>query len=220
MVHSPQQRKTLEEQTVASDQITQAKGETSASPLGTTLLQLPRQYFRAVFKPSVATYSQANSQASWGLVWIQLFVWAILDAALGVLVNLLSPPATGTSFARFLAFATSYGLVLVVPTLFFLLMGIVYGFARYFGGQGTFLQQCYTSLVLQAPLGIFSKLLALIPGIGRILNSALSIYGIVLQVIVIMAVHRLSRGKAIAAILIPLAMLGALAGIVFLLIRK
>src|SRR5690348_10846340 len=55
---------------------------------------------------------------------------------------------------------------------------------------------------------------------GRILNSVLSLYGIVLQVFVIMAVHRLSRGKAIATILIPLAAGGALAGIVFLLIRK
>jgi hypothetical protein len=48
----------------------------------------------------------------------------------------------------------------------------------------------------------------------------LSLYGIVLQVFVIMAVHRLSRGKAIATILIPLATIGLLALVVLLLMLK
>src|SRR5256712_8410273 len=118
-----------------------------------------------------------------------------------MLVKLISPPADNSVFSRFFAIATSYGLVIVVPALFFLLMGIIYLLAKYFGGQGTFLEQCHTSLSIQAPLGILSKLLALIPGIGRILNSVLSLYGIVLQVLVIMAVHCLCRGKAIATII-------------------
>jgi len=80
--------------------------------------------------------------------------------------------------------------------------------------------ECNSSLYIQAPLGILSKLLALIPGVGRILNSILSLYGIVLQVFVIMAVHRLSRGKAIATILIPVVTIGVIAGVVFLLMRK
>ena len=99
-------------------------------------------------------------------------------------------------------------------------MSIVYWLARNFGGQGTFLEQCNTSLYIQAPLGILSKLLALIPGVGKILNIVLSLYGIVIQVVVIMAVHSLNRGKAIATILLPLATGGVLAGIVFLLIRR
>ncbi len=115
---------------------------------------------------------------------------------------------------------SSIGLVVVLPMLFFLLMGIVYLLARAFGGQGTFLEQCNTSLYIQAPLGIFSKLLALIPIVGRVLNSVLSLYGIVLQVFVIMAVHRLSRGKAITTILIPLVTIGALAVVAILLMHK
>jgi hypothetical protein len=220
MAQSQHQEKTWLEQSTSSDQIAPAKQESSTSPLGATLLQLPQQYFKAIVKPSVASYTQDKGKASWSLVWIQLLSWAILDAALGVLVNLFSPPATSSSFSRFFTIATSYGLVIVVPALFFLLMGIVYGLARYFGAQGSFLEQCNASLSVQAPLGIFSKLLALIPGIGRILNSVLSLYGIILQVIVIIAVHRLSRGKAIATILLPIVTLGVLAGIVFLLIRK
>jgi hypothetical protein len=220
MAQSPNQEKAWVKPPLSSDRNAPAKHDTSTSPLRAALLQLPEQYFKAVVKPSVATYIQDKGNAAWGVVWIQLLAWAILDAALGLLVNLISPPANNSVFSRFFAIATSYGLVIVVPALFFLLMGIIYLLAKYFGGQGTFLEQCHTSLYIQAPLGILSKLLALIPGIGRILNSVLSLYGIVLQVLVIMAVHRLSRGKAIATILLPVVTLGALTGIVFLLIRK
>ena len=220
MAQSPNQEKAGVKPPLSSDRNTPAKHDTSTSPLRAALLQLPQQYFKAVVKPSVATYTQDKGNAAWGVVWIQLLAWAILDAALGLLVNLISPPANNSVFSRFFAIATSYGLVIVVPALFFLLMGIIYLLAKYFGGQGTFLEQCHTSLSIQAPLGILSKLLALIPGIGRILNSVLSLYGIVLQVLVIMAVHRLSRGKAIATILLPVVTLGVLTGIVFLLIRK
>lgn len=219
MAHNPNQEKALVVPPISFDQIGSPKQNGSTAPLRAALLQLPQQYFKAIIKPSVITYTQDKDNASWGLVWIQLLTWAILDAALALLVNLISPPTPGSLFSQFFALATSYGLVVVVPGLFFLLMGIVYGFARYFGGQGTFLEQCNASLSIQAPLGIFSKLLALIPVVGRILNSILSLYGIILQVLVIIAVHRLSLGKAIATILLPIVTLGALAGIVFLLIR-
>jgi len=156
---------------VSLDQATSEKRGNATPSLSKDLLQLPRYYLNALLRPSISTYSRDKGNASWRLVWIQLTTWAILDVALGVLVNLISPPATGTAFLRFFAFATSYGLVVIVPLLFFLLMGVVHLLARYFGGQGSFLELCNSSLYIQAPLGILSKLLALIPGVGRILNS-------------------------------------------------
>ncbi|HLX58641.1 MAG TPA: Yip1 family protein [Ktedonobacteraceae bacterium] len=219
MARSPDQEKARLEQPNFSSQTDLAKCDTSTSPLSAALLRLPQHYFKAVLKPSVGTFTQDEGSASWSLVWIQLLVWSILDAALGVLVNLISRPTTSTPFLRFFALATSYGLVVLVPMLFFLLMGIVYLLSRYLGGQGTFLEQCNVSLYIQAPLGILSKLLALIPGVGRILNSILSLYGIVIQVFAFMAVHRLSRGKAIATILIPLVAIGVFAGAIFLVMK-
>ncbi len=209
-----------DQEKAALEQTGVAKQDSSTSSLSAELLRLPQHYFKAVFRPSVSVFARDKGQASWSLVWVQLLIWAVLDAALGVLVNLISRPSTGTSFLRFFALATTYGLVVVVPALFFLLMGVVYLLSRYIGGQGTFLEQCNASLYIQAPLGIGSKLLALIPGIGRILNSVLSLYGIALQVFAIMAVHRFSRGKAIATILIPLATIGVIAGGIYLLMRK
>jgi hypothetical protein len=220
MARSSNQEKARLEQAHSAKGSTLTTHENSTSPLSAALLRLPQRYFKASLKPSVATFAEDKELASWSLVWIQLLVWAILDAALGVLVNLISRPTTSTPFLRFFALATSYGLVALVPVLFFLLMGIVYLLSRYFGGQGTFLEQCNASLYIQAPLGILSKLLALIPGVGRILNSVLSLYGIAIQVFAIIAVHRLSRGKAIATILIPVVTIGAIAGVVFLLMKK
>jgi hypothetical protein len=208
------------EREISSDQSLLEEQKDSSLPLSVALPQLPYQYFDALIKPSVATFSKEKNSASWGLVCIQLLTWAILDAALGLLVNLISPPATSSPFLQVLSLATSVGLVVVVPLLFFLLMGIVYLFARVLGGQGTFLEQCNTSLSIQLPLGILSKILALIPVVGRLLNSFLSLYGIVLQVFVIMAVHRLSRGRAIVALLLPVVGIVVLTGAIFLIIRK
>ena len=220
MPNSPYQERASLEQLIPSDQAIPSTQADTVPSFSRVLYQLPQRYFNALVKPSVATYTADKGNASWSLVWIQLLAWAVLDAMLGLLVNFIYPPATGTTFSRLFSLATSIGLIGVVPLLFFLLMGIVYLLAKAFGGQGTFLEQCNSSLYIQAPLGIFSKLLALIPIVGRILNSVLSLYGIVLQVFVIMAVHRLSRGKAIVAILIPLVTIGLLAAVIFLLMRK
>src|SRR5712692_1682152 len=220
VARSLDQEKTPSEQTNSSDEIALTTHENSTASLSAALLRLPQRYFKALLRPSVSTFVQDKGQASWSLVWIQLLVWAVLDAALGVLVNFISRPTTSTPFQQFFALATSYGLVVLVPVLFFLLMGIVYLLARSFGGQGTFLEQCNASLYIQAPLGILSKLLALIPGVGRILNFVLSLSAIALQDFAIMAVHRPSRGKAIATILIPVVTIGAIAGVAFLFMQK
>ena len=220
MPNSPYQEQAGLEQLIPTDQATTSTQTDTVPPRSRVLSQLPQRYFNALVQPSVATYTADKVDASWSLVWIQLLAWAILDAMLGLLVNFIYPPATGTTFSRLFSLATSIGLIGVVPLLFFLLMGIVFLLAKAFGGQGTFLEQCNSSLYIQAPLGIFSKLLALIPVVGRVLNSVLSLYGIVLQVFVIMAVHRLSRGKAIATILIPLVTIGLLVAGIFMLMRK
>ncbi len=220
MPNGPSQEQAGLEQLLSLDQENSSTPNYAVLSRGSTLSQLPQHYLKALVKPSVTTYTQDKGDASWSLVWTQLMAWAILDAMLGLLVNFIYPQATGTTFARFFSMATTIGLIVVVPLLFFLLMGIVFLLAKALGGQGTFLEQCNTSLYIQAPLGILSKLLALIPVVGRVLNSLLSIYGIVLQVFVIMAVHRLSKSKAIATILIPLVTIGLLAGIIFLSMRK
>jgi hypothetical protein len=102
--------------------------------------------------------------------------------------------------------SASYGGIIGVPLGFFIWMGLVYLLAKAFNGGGTFLTQSYTSLLFQAPLGVLSGILGLVPYFG-LLSFAVFIYGIVLQVFALMAVHRLSGGKATAVVFLPAAII-------------
>jgi hypothetical protein len=55
-------------------------------------------------------------------------------------------------------------------------------------------------------LGVLSGILGLVPYFGLI-SFAVFIYGIVLQVFALMAVHRLSGGKATAVVFLPAAII-------------
>ncbi len=183
-------------------------------PLGEAIRQLPNQYVRVVTKPSAQTFAQEMGKASWDIVWIQLLVYAVIGAILSYLARLISPnmynftgnTSTATlpaSTLQAITLGTSFGLIVFIPLGFFFSVGILYLIAKAFKGSGTFLQQSYTGLLFGVPIGILSLLLSLIPLLGSIAGFALSIYSIVLNVFSIMAVHRLSGGKATLVVLLP-----------------
>lgn len=174
---------------------------------------------KVVTKPSAATFAEEMGKASWDIIWVQLIAYAVIIAVLGFLRSFTNPTlfgsSTGTSATNIAAVqglvgSVNLGLILIVPIGFFISVGIYYLIARAFRGQGTFKAQSYTQLLFQVPLGIASSVLLLIPFVG-ILGSFLSIYGIVLEVLSLMAVHRFSGGKATAVVLIPIAVLLVLA---------
>lgn len=182
-------------------------------PLGEAIRQLPNQYIRVLTKPSAATFAAEQGKAAWNIVWIQLLIYAIAAAVLGYLAILISPNQFSTAgsstlnpgMVQAISLSAGFGLILIVPIFFFIGVGIYYLVAKAFGGQGTFLAQSYTTLLYGVPIGILSSVLRLIPILGSLAAVALGIYGIVLQVFAIMAVHRLSGGKATAVVLIPVA---------------
>src|SRR5207249_3543683 len=99
----------------------------------------------------------------------------------------------------------------ILPVFFFIGMGILYGLSKAFGGQGGFLTQSYSFLLFDVPLRFLAALVGLIPFAGGLIAFAISIYEIVLSVFAIMAVHRLSGGKATAVVLIPVGVVVLLA---------
>ena len=180
-------------------------------PLGAAIQDLPQQYVKICTRPSVQSFWEEMGKADWTVVWIQLLVLAVISAIFGFLGNLIyhtSVIATGTSadytnLIQAITVGSSVFSIISVPLFFFIGAGVQYLLARAFKGQGSFLQQCYTALLYQVPLGIISRVIGLIPILGGIVAFALAIYGIVLNVFSIMAVHRLSGGKATAVVLIP-----------------
>src|SRR6266702_7498349 len=188
-------------------------------PIGQAIQELPNQYIKVLTKPSAQTFAEEMGKADWAMVWIQLLGLAILGTILGFIRAAIG--LAGSSFVSNNQFNPTALLALSVsgstfsfisvPLAFFILVGIQYLLAKAFQGQGRFLTQSYTTLLFEVPINIVSYLLAFIPILGGIAGFALSIYGIVLNVFAIMAVHRLSGGKAVGVVLIPIAVLILLA---------
>jgi hypothetical protein len=155
-------------------------------------------------KRSAATFAEEQSKASWGSVWFQLIFYALVSAILECVSELITNTTSGGLILIFNIF------FFFTPIIFFITTGIYYLLARAFRGQGTFLAQSYTLLLITVPLGILIALLDLIPGIGRV-GHALGFYIIGLSIRMIMGVHRLSWGKATAVVLIPVAIISIIA---------
>jgi hypothetical protein len=99
--------------------------------------------------------------------------------------------------------------LLFVPLFFFLSIALQYTFARGKGGEGDFLGQTYTNLLFTIPLGIISGVLPLLfgalapitaPALSSLATVALSLYGLVVNIIQIQAAHRLNRAKATSVV--------------------
>ncbi len=182
-------------------------------PIGQAIQELPNQYVKVLTKPSAQSFAEEMGKADWGMLWIQLLIWALIGTILGLIraaiglagISFVSNNTFNPAAITALTVSGSTFSFIFVPVFFFILVGIQYLLAQAFQGQGNFLTQSYTTLLFEVPINIVSYLLAFIPIFGGIAGFALSIYGIVLNVFAIMAVHRLSGGKAVGVVLIPIA---------------
>ena len=174
------------------------------------LRDLPRQYIKVLSIPSARTFAQEIPTARWDMVWLQLGMAVVLEAVFLFLLSLL-PSLHVFAHANTIPFLNNpFSALLTIPLQFFAEMGLLYLLARAMGGKGSFVAQSYTSLLVCVPVNVLlSSLgvaLSLIPVAGValfvLLSLALSIYQIVLQVYALMAVHRLSGGKATSSILL------------------
>jgi hypothetical protein len=185
-------------------------------PVGQAIQELPNQYIKVVTKPSAQTFAEEMGKADWAMVWIQLLALAILGTIFGLIrgaIGLVSNPFVNTGggfnynvFTALTVSGSTFSFI-AVPVAFFIIVGIQYLLAKAFQGQGNFVTQGYSTLLYQVPITVVSYILGLIPIFGGIAGFALYIYSIVLNVFAIMAVHRLSGGKATAVVLIPVAVL-------------
>jgi len=196
-------------------------------PLGEAIRQLPNQYIRVLTKPSAATFAAEQGKAAWNIVWVQLLGIAIITAGLVFLLFQLTLPSTlsssnlpAASIAAIEGVSLGFALFVIVlyPLGFFIGMGIQYLIAKAFGGQGTFVAHSYSNLLYSAPIGVVGLLIGLIPIIGSLAGAALNIYAIVLNVFMIMGVHRMSGGKATMVVLLPTIVLLVLACVIFFIV--
>lgn len=86
-------------------------------------------------------------------------------------------------------------------------VGILYLVARMLGGTGVYGRYAYLVASYGAPLSIVSTLLGFVPFVGGCVGLLLSIYGIILTYFATKVEHGLTQGKAIATVVIPVAIL-------------
>lgn len=192
-------------------------------PLALAIVELPFLYLRALF-PSARLFAAEGERASWGIVWIQILLLILIPGALGLvrgltrdasigaaansqqLYDVLASLSVGTSIVATLI------QVLIVPILFFIGVTIQFLLAKAFRGQGTYLAQSYTALLYQVPLtiihSVITTVLLFLHVAGRLVISpviglALVIYSVLLNIEAIAGVHRLTKGRATAVVLIP-----------------
>jgi hypothetical protein len=111
-----------------------------------------------------------------------------------------------------------------VPVFFFAGVALQYMLSRALEGEGSFLEQVYTNLLFTVPIGIISGVLPIVlvvvaPMTASGLNFTevlVGVYGIILNVLQIQAVHRMTREKSIAVVFLSIMILVVLA-IAFLL---
>ena len=183
-------------------------------PLNEAMRQLPAQYWRVLTHPKVATFAAEEGKAAWNIIWVQLITLAIISAifaAIGALESssILNALGIGTSVAtstlntfRESPLSTGFASLLSVPISFFISTGIYFLLAKVFRGQGTFLHYAYCALLIIAPITLLNAVLDLIPVLGPFATFVLYIYEVILLILMTMAVHRLSGGKASVAVLI------------------
>lgn len=189
-----------------------------AQSLERTIRAFTRRYFYVLTKPSIAIFAQEMEEAEWNLVWIQLFGWMTVLGILGLLTLLITSFVLGitgrldiTTLSSILSL--TFFLALFIPLLLFVDTVLTYLTARALGGRGTLLAQSYTSLLFQIPLSTIVSVVTLIPTVGIYLGALLGcgafIYGLVLQMFVVVAVHRVEARTAITAVFLP-ALIGLL----------
>jgi len=175
-----------------------------------TLIQ---RWQNVLTRPSVPTFDAEQPAANWQTVLISLLILGVVEAVSQFIIGLEQTTLTITlpnqSPYRFHPnpVGSAFGGLIGVFVVFFVLSGILYVSAKVFNGQGTFLTQSWLLSLFFVPLSIISAVAGIIPYFGSLVAFAVFIYSVYLAVLAIASAHRLSQGRAVAVVLLPLAIL-------------
>jgi Yip1 domain len=188
-----------------------------------------QKFINVTTKPGAQSFTNELPTANWSDIWLALIGLGVVEAITGFITSLYTrvvfqsantpffsglPSDQQQALDRILSSAGSgagnFGAIIWVPLGFFIGMGILFVSAKIFGGGGTFLQQAYAFMLYYVPINGLGAVLGLVPVLGGFASFLLWIYSIVLAVFAMMASQRLSGGRAVAAVLLPAAIVALL----------
>jgi hypothetical protein len=199
---------------------------------------LPGFYAKAIFRPSPRTFAQEGEYARWHLVWLQLAILIVIPLILGLIRGIFRDRSTGINTIANPIFglvsAVTVGAtigatilkIILVPLLFLIGLSLQFALARIFGGRGRYVEHGFSMLLYQVPLTLIGSIIIAVFVIlhfstlfyAPIISIVLFLYGVYINVFVVMGIHAINRGKAIATVVIPyligvLAICGGLAAL-------
>jgi hypothetical protein len=199
------------------------------APVPAGINGLWQKFINVTTKPGAQSFTNELPTANWSDIWLALIGLGVVEAITGFIGSFYTrvafqaantpffsglPSDQQQALDRMLSSAGSgagnFGAIVWVPLGFFIGMGILFVSAKIFGGAGTFLQQAYAFMLYYVPINGLGAILGLVPILGGFAGFLLWIYSIVLAVFAMMASQRLSGGRAVAAVLLPAAIVALL----------
>jgi hypothetical protein len=189
----------------------------------TPIYLLPGFYAKAILRPSARTFARESEYARWNLVWLQLAILVIIPIILGLIRAIFRDRSSGVNTNANVIFglldAITVGAtigatiikIILLPILFFIGVSLQYVLARIFGGRGHYVEHGFSMQLYQVPLALIGSIIIAVFVIlhfstlfyAPIISIVFFIYAVYLNIFAVMGVHAISRGKAVATVIIP-----------------
>jgi len=102
---------------------------------------------------------------------------------------------------------------IIIVSVYFMAVGILHVIALLFGGSASYME-LFRSSAVASVLG-WANILSIIPIIGYLVAVALSVWGMIVNVVIVKHVHQLSKAKAIVVVLMGVVITAIIAQIFF-----
>ena len=193
-------------------------------------------WLKVTTSPNEATFEaerqKPSATLSTALIW--MVIYAVIAAILGWISSMLFAGAMQSALPQALAqfdlpaetraqlqqvmtsglFAglgsANLSAIITIPLFFLISVGVFHLIAKLLGGIGEYGRFAYLNAAFTAPLGILSSLISLLPVVGCV-AIAIPIYEIFLAYLAVRTEHKLSSGRALITVLLPLLAVLALA---------
>jgi hypothetical protein len=180
---------------------------------------------RVLTQPGEPAFEQEkmnpNGTLQTALIW--MVIAGVVAAIFGFLVSTLGmssatamisqmglPPEVEDQMGPMLGAMTGsigLGAIISVPVFFLIGTFITHLIAKLLGGEGDYSKFAYLASTYQAPLTIVSSILSIIPFLGGCVALLIGIYTYVEAYYAVKVNYGLTSGRALAVVLIPLALL-------------
>ncbi len=161
-------------------------------------------WVNGILKPK-QTFASEKANAKLGKGIINYIIAGLISGIIAWIVAMIAPGLLpgGPTAAAAIGIAT----VIISPIMAvigsLIGIGIVWIFAKLFGGKGTYTSLYYLVSIVAVPFAVLN-IVQYIPAVGPILGLLVGLYALYIYVLAVMSSQELTMGKAILAVVVPI----------------